>query len=873
MENRALTPKAVFDSAHEITDPIEREAYLDQVCGDAPDLRRRVEALLRAHEKAGSFLETPSLPEDVTGPYQPETDGPGGQHPTTAEPLPGHDPRLTQPEPAAGPGQDGDDRQASEQPGTHVGPYRLARRIGQGGMGSVYLAEQEHPVRRQVALKIIKPGLDSGGIVARFEAERQALAMMDHLNIAKVLDAGATDNGWPYFVMELVQGVSLTRYCDDHRLTIRERLQLFVPICQAIQHAHQKGIIHRDIKPSNILVSVYDGKPVPKVIDFGIAKAIQQPLTSSQQATQIGTLVGTLDYMSPEQADLDVLDIDTRSDVYSLGVVLYELLTGSTPLERSKRGQLTLTEVLRLIKEEETPRPSARVAAAGASIAAQRSTEPGKLAKVLRGDLDWILLKGLAKDRTQRYETAAGLAKDVQRYLADEPVEACPPSTGYVLRKFARKHRTLLATASAFALLLLLGIVGLVVGIVMINHARQQTESALFSMTQAQEKTSVALDTTDAAIQAMLRGQVELGDKEKNDLRQVLLGYEEIANASGDSQESRKATAKAQFNRANLFALIKEPADAEAAYRRASQLYEQLAADFPLVREHRIELARCQFNLGFLLGDRKNYPEAEQAYRRAIELHGALVRAFLDEPVFQRDLADDWNNLGAVLSEQGRPQEAEAAYRQAISMGEALIRQFGVTPDFQVNLAASYHNLGNALRDQGKPADALPLYEQKVKLVEAIAAQDRWAATARLFLRNTHWDRANALGQLGRHEDAIKDWQRAIDLDDGTERDALRLFQKTAKAEVDLKAKPSAGQYFMTAVGYAQAAAAAAPVDPGLHRQYASRAVACLEQARDKGIFKDTRELEGLKHAVFNVLRDRPDFKKFEAELRGTHNP
>ncbi len=340
--------------------------------------------------------------------------------------------------------------------------YKLLEAIGEGGMGTVWLAQQTEPVKRLVALKVIKPGMDSGQVIARFEAERQALALMDHPNIARVFDAGATGGGRPYFVMELVKGVPLTKYCDEHRLSPKERLELFIPVCQAIQHAHQKGIIHRDIKPSNVLVALYDGKPVPKVIDFGVAKATGQKLTEHTLVTGFGAVVGTLEYMSPEQAEFNQLDIDTRSDIYSLGVLLYELLTGTTPLDRKRLKQAALLELLRMIREDELPRPSMRLSDAKdalPSISAQRHTEPAKLTKLVRGELDWIVMKALEKERNRRYETANGFAQDIQRYLADEPVQACPPSAWYRLRKFVRRKKTTLAVA-ACVVLALAGVAG-----------------------------------------------------------------------------------------------------------------------------------------------------------------------------------------------------------------------------------------------------------------------------------------------------------------------------------------------------------------------------------------------------------------------------
>ena len=413
--------KSIFGRALEIESPAERSAFLGEACAANPELRAEVEDLLRAMAGAGDFMKRPPPPGSVTISHAPIAEGPG----------------------------------------TRIGPYRLLQQIGEGGMGVVYMAEQEQPVRRKVALKIIKPGMDSAQVVARFEAERQALAVMDHTNIARVFDAGTTASGRPYFVMELVHGVPITAFCDGNQLTPRERLELFVPVCQAIQHAHQKGIIHRDIKPSNVLVTMYDDKPVPKVIDFGVAKAVEQRLTERTLFTQFGAMVGTFEYMSPEQAEMNAFGVDTRSDIYSLGVLLYELLTGTTPLEKQRLRQAALGEMVRLIKEEEPPRPSVRLSGSGdlPSIAAARKTEPARLSRLMRGEVNWIVMRCLEKDRTRRYETASGLAKDVDRYLRDEPVEACPPSAGYRLRKFARKHRAPIAVAAGFLVLLVADVV------------------------------------------------------------------------------------------------------------------------------------------------------------------------------------------------------------------------------------------------------------------------------------------------------------------------------------------------------------------------------------------------------------------------------
>ncbi len=366
--------QAIFNEAVAQESDEQRMKYLDEACVNRPEMRARVEALLLAHSEAGGFF--------------------GGQPAAT------------------------EIQSISEKPGTQIGPYKLLQQIGEGGMGVVYMAEQTEPLVRRVALKIIKPGMDSKEIVARFEAERQALAMMDHPNIAKVLDADTTDSGRPYFVMELVKGIPITEFCDQHHLTTNERLRLFASVLHAAQHAHHKGIIHRDLKPSNVMVAEYDDRALPKIIDFGVAKATGQKLTEKTMFTQYGQLLGTLEYMSPEQAKLNQLDVDTRSDIYSLGVLLYELLTGNTPIDRERLRSAAFDEMLRMIREEEPPRPSVRLTTAAtlAAVADNRQVEPKKLTKLVRGELDWIVMKALEKDRTRRYETAASFADDVERY-------------------------------------------------------------------------------------------------------------------------------------------------------------------------------------------------------------------------------------------------------------------------------------------------------------------------------------------------------------------------------------------------------------------------------------------------------------------------
>jgi len=397
--------RLIFNEALEKKTAQDLEAYLEEACQNNPSVRAEIDALLKAHFQAGGFLKGPIL---------------GSQ--ATLDPNP-----------------------ISESIGTTIDKYKLLEKIGEGGMAVVYMAEQEKPIRRKVALKIIKLGMDTRQVIARFEVERQALAMMDHPNIAKVLDAGATETGRPYFVMELVTGVSITEYCDKNNLSTKERLDLFIQVCSAVQHAHQKGIIHRDIKPTNVMVTHHDGKPVPKVIDFGIAKAINQRLTEKTLFTRYAHIIGTPAYMSPEQAEMSDVDVDTRTDIYSLGVLLYELLTGATPFGEEELRKAGYIEMQRIIRETEPLKPSTKLSTMGdslAGVAEHRKTNPDLLAKLVRGDLDWIVMKSLEKDRARRYEAADRLALDIQRHLEHRPVLAHAPSTTYRLHKFLRRHRS-----------------------------------------------------------------------------------------------------------------------------------------------------------------------------------------------------------------------------------------------------------------------------------------------------------------------------------------------------------------------------------------------------------------------------------------------
>jgi WD40 repeat protein/serine/threonine protein kinase len=453
-EKQAMTERDVFEAALELP-PENRGAYLHGVCGGDAALRQRLEALLSKHDRAGNFLEAPVANLVITA-----------------------------------------DDPIAERPGTVIGPYKLLEPIGEGGFGVVFLAEQQQPVRRPVALKVLKPGMDTRQVIARFEAERQTLALMDHPHIARVLDAGATHSGRPYFVMELVRGVPITAFCDEGRLTTRERLGLFGHVCHAVQHAHHKGVIHRDLKPSNLLVTRHDGTPVVKVIDFGIAKALGERLTDKTLCTGFAQMIGTPLYMSPEQLEGSGRDVDTRSDVYSLGVLLYELLTGTTPLDKGQLSQAGYDELRRLLREEEPARPSTRISTLGpaaATVSAQRQSDPRRLRRLFRGELDWVVMKCLEKDRNRCYETASALAADVQRYLRDEPVEAGPPSAWYRFRKFARRKKGVLVTACIAVLVVLLGVAGLAASNAQIREEQKQTQAEQRKTQAEQRKTEEAL--------------------------------------------------------------------------------------------------------------------------------------------------------------------------------------------------------------------------------------------------------------------------------------------------------------------------------------------------------------------------------------------
>lgn len=710
MSNSSDRDVMVFAEAIQVSAD-ERSAYLERACGSDEELRRRVERLLQSHDQVGDFLELPA-PEAVSEGWTEASIG--------------------------------------EKPGDRIGRYKLLQQIGEGGYGVVYMAEQEEPVRRQVALKIIKPGMDTKSVMARFEAERQALALMDHPNIAKVFDAGATESGRPYFVMELVKGVKITDYCDHKSLATKERLAIFVQVCRAVQHAHQKGIIHRDIKPSNILVATTeDGSALPVVIDFGIAKAAtNQRLTDRTLFTAFEMLIGTPAYMSPEQADLNGLDVDTRTDVYSLGVLLYELMTGSPPFDGSALMKAGLDEIRRVIRQRDPDRPSVRLitmpAADLTATAQRRQCAPPALIRSVQGDLDWIVMKALEKDRTRRYETANGLALDVRRYLANEPVLARPPSRRYRLQKTVLRNKLLFAGLAVIAVLLVTSLIVVSASLAGERRSRREAETAKAKA----EAASVKSQQVTKFLEDMLNGvepSVALG-RDTTMLREIVDRTAERAGKEMTNQPAVEAELRALIG--NLYQEI-------GSYDRAEEMHRAaLAIRKKLFGPESSEVSASLNDLGLALMAENKLAEAEQVDGEALAIRRRLFGNN------HADTATSLNALSSVYRQEAKLTEAEPMAREALGIRQKI---FG-HEDLQV--ADSLRNLSIILGDESRWADSETMAREVLAIRRKLLGPEHpWIASA---LDDVAW----AAGARGKLDEA-----------ETLERESLVMRQKLLGAE------------------------------------------------------------------------------------------
>lgn len=700
------------------TDSSAREKILEKECQGDSALRRNVESLLEAHDRRESFI-LDSVPTESNQPAE---------------------------------------WKILEGPGTVIGPYKLLQQIGEGGMGIVFMAAQSTPIQRTVALKIVKPGMDSRQVVARFEAERQTLALMDHPNIARVLDAGTTDTGRPYFVMELVKGIPITKYCDEHHLSVTQRLELFMIVCQAVQHAHQKGVIHRDIKPSNVLVAEYDHHAVPKVIDFGVAKATGLKLTERTMFTEFGQMLGTIEYMSPEQAKFNQLDIDTRSDIYSLGVLLYELLTGSTPFERKQLRDVAYDEVLRIIREDEPPKPSTRVSTAAELplIATNRRSEPKKLSVLIKGELDWVVMRALEKDRNRRYETANGFAMDIQRFLAGEAVFAHPPSSTYRLKKFLKKRRGPVAAVAILLLVLIGGILGTSIGMLRANRAESkaihQRDDALAARKEA---FNVLTDLTDNTVGALLAQSPSLSSSQKQFLERVIARYEDLAQNldSVDDKKSMQAHCFEQVGR--TYFLLGDYQRANDVLQQASEMLSQLRIDNPNDPDFVSRSADCLNLRSATSSHMQQFAEQDRFLDEALAIAENGYERFADDQKIARSLAVFYSNR--ALRHWKDPAARLVDIQRSVDVGRSLMVMDSSSPlnrrTLAVCLSTSVEHY--ALLDEIDAARAA--LEEVERLVDGIELDGKrilgycYESLAGAFDRTNQQEAAIAAYRMGVH--------------------------------------------------------------------------------------------------------------------------
>jgi serine/threonine protein kinase len=728
----AVEEKSIFVAAMALADASQRAAYLQEACAGHPELLGRLHELLCAHDEAQGPLDRRPAALGVAAVAPSFCDGPG----------------------------------------TVIGPYRLLEQIGEGGFGVVFMAEQQQPMRRQVAVKVLKPGMDTRQVIARFQVERQALALMDHPNVARILDGGETASGRPYFVMELVRGIPITDFCDQHELPVRARLELFLDVCQAVQHAHQKGIIHRDLKPSNVMVTLHDDRAVVKVIDFGIAKATGQQLTDRTLFTGFTQLIGTPMYMSPEQAQLSGLDVDTRSDIYALGVLLYELLTGTTPFDKERLRLVGYDEIRRIIREEEPPRPSTRLHKdeGGRMKDETRRTKQTRWDRflpfpsfILRpssfAELDWIVMKCLEKDRDRRYDTANGLALDVQRYLRDEQVQACPPSATYRLKKFLRRNRRPLLVAA----LVLLALVGGAVASIWQALRATQAQTLAQERAEAAEANLVlarqAVDEMYTQVARELSNQTQMLPYQRHVLEKALRFYQEFARRKSGDPAIRLDTAGATLRVGMILHSLGHHRQAKQPCEEAIAALEGLAAELAAEPLRREWLGGAFELRGSLLARSGRRQQAETSLRHALTLYAELAAELPDHPEYKCNLARVYVSVGSVLDD--RPAEAENAHREAVKLCEELVAGPGDPVRYRMQLAQSYLSLGTFLATVGQYAAAEKALHQVIDLA------DRWAAPS----DRTHWvwTRSSAefeIGKIlaadGRREAAEKAYRHAI---------------------------------------------------------------------------------------------------------------
>ncbi len=717
-------------------EPSKRPMVLDRACCGDPALRAKVDCLLVAHERQESFiLDRP----------------PAGLGVTVDQPL------------------------LSERPGTVIGPYKLLQQIGEGGMGVVFMAEQSVPIQRTVALKIIKPGMDTRQVIARFEAERQALALMDHPNVAKVLDAGATESGLPYFVMELVRGVPITTYCDQKRLSLRGRLELLLPVCHALQHAHQRGLIHRDIKPSNVMVAEYDDQAVPKVIDFGVAKAIAQRLTDKTMFTEFGQLVGTVEYMSPEQAKLNQLEVDTRSDIYSLGVLLYELLTGSTPHRRDRLSAAAFDEMLRIVREEEPPKPSTRLSTAEGLplIAANRGLEPSQLNRMVRGELDWVVMKALDKDRNRRYQSPDSLAADIGRFLHNQAVEACPPSITYKMRKLAKRNKAAVSTAAAILATLLLATAASTWQAIRAMRAERVVARSLVSETSARKDAEAHLERTRAAVEEFfgLVSQDKLFDVpsfqplRKDLLEAAVRYYEGLLKLRPDDPALLVDLAIARLRIAPVYRDFDRSDDCINSIDAGLDCVERLRRDFPNDKLQQIRLAGYWKPLrgrGKDVGP-KDEKKVDRTLTKMVNLWEGLHSQYPTTVGFESDLAAAYSAKANWRMRRGYVEDNKALQKEAfeiadrsIALWEGLCRAHPDVPDYPDSLQETLADTVYWLRrtgDTGKANTYKNRYDQmSEELVSRFPRVPRFQS-ARIDLIDERAKASEAAGQIAKADE------------------------------------------------------------------------------------------------------------------------